>query len=87
MKPDDILLLLGILAGTLTTASFLPQVIKAHTSHHTKDLSLLMFVVLFLGVVLWIVYGALAGSLPVILANSVTLCLVVYLLYLKIKYG
>ena len=78
---------LGILAGSLTTGSFLPQVIKAHQSHHTKDLSLSMFVILVFGVVLWIFYGVLIGSLPVILANSATLCLAVYLLYLKVKYG
>lgn len=87
MKSADFLLLLGILAGSLTTGSFFPQVIKAHASHQTKDLSLLMFLVLSCGVVLWIVYGTLVGSWPVIIANSATLFLVAYLLYLKVKYG
>lgn len=81
------LFFLGIIAGALTTAAFLPQVIKAHTSRHTKDLSLLMLILTFCGLVLWLGYGALIGSLPVILANSVTLFLVAYLLYLKVRHG
>ncbi|MDD4179011.1 MAG: SemiSWEET transporter [Candidatus Margulisbacteria bacterium] len=83
----DPIFIVGITAATLTTAAFLPQVAKAHQSRHTKDLSLSMFIVLAIGVSLWIVYGVALGSIPVIAANSVTLCLMLYLVYLKIKYG
>jgi len=82
----DYLFIIGILAGTFTTISFLPQVIKAYQSKHTKDLSMLMFVVFSIGLVLWIVYGIILKALPVILANSVTLLLCLYLIYLKLKY-
>ena len=82
----DYIFIVGILAGTLTTIAFLPQVIQAYQSKHTKDLSLLMFVVFSTGLVLWIVYGIILKALPVILANSVTLLLCLYLIYLKLKY-
>jgi MtN3 and saliva related transmembrane protein len=81
------ILLIGISAAFLTTFAFLPQVIKAHQSKHTKDLSLLMYTVLSLGLILWLIYGILLNSLPIILANSITLLLCLYLLLMKIKYG
>jgi len=83
----DYLFWIGILAGTLTTVAFLPQVIKAYKSKETKDLSLVMFIIFSSGLILWIVYGLMAKALPVILANSVTLLLCFYLIYLKVKYG
>ena len=38
------------------------------------------------GVALWIVYGVVIGSLPVILANIATLVLSLMLLVFKLKY-
>jgi len=35
----DPISLIGIVAAILTTSAFLPQVIKAHVSRETKDLS------------------------------------------------
>ncbi len=83
----DTLFIIGMLAATFTTVAFLPQVIKAHTSRHTKDLSLAMFVLFSTGLVLWTVYGLALHSIPVIAANTVTLALALYLIFLKIKYG
>ena len=83
----DWILVLGIIAATLTTSALLPQLIKAHNSKHTKDLSLAMFSLSALGVFLWIIYGLALGAIPVIVANSVTLCLMLYIVYLKVKYG
>ncbi|HTY13327.1 MAG TPA: SemiSWEET transporter [Candidatus Omnitrophota bacterium] len=79
--------MIGFIAATLTTLAFLPQVIKAHTSKHTKDLSLLMYGIFSTGLMLWIVYGAVNGSLSVVVGNVLTLALSLYLVYLKIKYG
>lgn len=82
----DTITVLGLIAGTMTTASFIPQVVKAWRSRSTKDVSFWMFLLLAVGVMMWLVYGFLIGSLPVIIANAVTLVLVVTLLALKIKY-
>jgi MtN3 and saliva related transmembrane protein len=83
----DIVTLIGSTAATLTTAAFVPQVVKAHQTKETKDLSLLMYVLTAGGLILWTVYGVFLASLPIILANIVTLTLCSYLLYLKVKHG
>lgn len=82
----DYIILIGALAGILTTTAFLPQVIKAWKTKQTKDISLGMFAILTIGVALWLVYGILINSLPVIIANVVTFILALAILILKIKY-
>ncbi len=77
---------LGLAAATLTTAAFLPQVIKTWRTRQTRDISLGMFLVLCLGICLWLVYGILRGDLPLILANAVTLALAGTILAFKLKY-
>lgn len=78
--------ILGLTAGTLTTLAFLPQLIKAWKSKSTKDISLNMFVILCVGILLWIAYGFLIKSFPVIIANAVTFILCMFILYFKIRY-
>ena len=82
----DYVNLIGSIAGTLTTISFMPQVIKTYKSKSAKDLSLGMFSLFCVGIVLWLVYGLLNHDLPVIISNVVTLILSSTLLYFKIKY-
>ena len=77
---------IGLLAGALTTISFLPQVIKTWTSRSTKDISLGMFLTFCSGVVLWIIYGIAVRDLPVIATNLATLILSSTILLLKLKY-
>lgn len=83
----DLTNILGLLAGLLTTTAFLPQLIKAWKTKSLNDISLGMFVVLCTGVLLWIIYGVLIHSLPVILTNSATFVLAFSILVLKIKHG
>ena len=77
---------LGLVAGTLTTLSFLPQLLKAWKSRSTHDISIGMFSLLAVGITLWIVYGAVTNDIPVIVANSVTLVFVGLILALKLRY-
>jgi MtN3 and saliva related transmembrane protein len=79
--------ILGLLAGTFTTISFLPQVIKIWRTKSVKDISLAMFSIFSIGVFLWLIYGLFIDSLPVILANSVTLVLASTILVFKFKYS
>jgi MtN3 and saliva related transmembrane protein len=83
----DYIAVLGLIAGTLTTASFFPQVLKTIKIKETKDLSLSMYIVLATGIFMWTVYGILIGSVPVILANAVSFILATIILILKVKYG
>lgn len=78
---------IGYIAATLTTFSFLPQVIKTWKTRSTKDISLAMFIAFCAGVFLWAVYGVLIRSWPVIIANTVVLFLGGIMLVLKAKHG
>lgn len=78
--------ILGLIAGLFTTIAFVPQVIKTWKSKHAHDISLAMFSLFSSGVALWIVYGFIIGSLPVILANVVTLALALTILILKLHF-
>ena len=78
--------IIGLVAAVLTTASFLPQVFKTYKTKNTSGLSLTMYIVFFIGVMLWTVYGIYINSLSVILANSITAILALYLIFMKLKY-
>jgi MtN3 and saliva related transmembrane protein len=78
--------LLGLLAGSCTTAAFIPQVVKTWKSRSAKDLSLGMFSIFCTGVTLWLAYGLLIMDIPVIIANMVTLVLASFLLVLKLRW-
>ena len=66
---------IGFCAAVLTTLGFLPQVIKTWRTRSTKDISLGMFMVLCVGIILWITYGVLRADTPLIIGNSVILAL------------
>ncbi|HEY9487375.1 MAG TPA: SemiSWEET transporter [Chryseosolibacter sp.] len=78
--------ILGLFAGSLTTAAFLPQVIKTWKSRSAKDLSLGMFSLSSFGVAMWLVYGIAVNDVPVIAANLVTLLLTSTLLFFKLRF-
>jgi MtN3 and saliva related transmembrane protein len=82
----DGLSLLGLLAGGLTTASFVPQVRKIWKTKSAEDVSLLMFVAFCLGVSLWVVYGVLKREVAIILPNVVTLVLGAAVVWMKLKF-
>ena len=75
----------GFCAGTLTTASFVPQVLKTWRSKSTRDISLAMWLMFSIGVGVWIVYGFLTGSLAIILTNVITLVLAGTVLVIKLQ--
>ncbi len=77
---------LGLAAATLTTAAFLPQAVKTWRTRQTRDISLCMWLVLCLGICLWLAYGFLRGDLPLIIGNAITLVLAGTILALKLKY-
>ncbi|MDD3313818.1 SemiSWEET transporter [Pseudodesulfovibrio sp.] len=78
---------LGIVAGCCTTAAFAPQVVRTWRTRSVADISLGMYGLFCLGVALWLVYGLLADSLSVILANGATLVLALAVLVMKLRFG
>lgn len=79
--------IIGLLAAVLTTSSFIPQVIKTKKTKSVENLSLSMYLAMFAGVVLWLIYGLYINSVAVILANAVTAVLTLMLLNYKIRFA
>ena len=77
---------IGYLAAILTTASFVPQALRIWRTRDARAISLGMYFVFSTGVALWLAYGILVGSWPVLLANLVTLFFALSILYMKIRY-
>jgi MtN3 and saliva related transmembrane protein len=78
--------MLGLVAGVLTTVSFLPQVFKIWRSKSASDLSFVMLLFLNTGVLLWLVYGFMIKDVAVIWTNAATLILSSMILGFKVKY-
>ena len=78
--------IMGLVAAVLTTYSIVPQVHKTWRNKSTKDISLTMYLAMFLGVVLWLIYGIYHESVPMILANFITAVLLFIMVVLKLKY-
>lgn len=78
--------MIGFLAGALTTVSFLPQIVKVLKTRDTRSLSVSMYGLFTLGVFLWLVYGWIVHSPPVIFYNALTFLLSAALLAAKIRW-
>jgi MtN3 and saliva related transmembrane protein len=79
--------LVGYVAASLTTLSFVPQAWLTFRTRDVSGISLGMYSVFTLGVALWLVYGLLAGAWPVVAANAVTLALALCILGMKLRFG
>ena len=77
--------IIGLIAAVCTTFAFIPQVIKVWKTKQTMDLSLRMYSIMFIGILLWLVYGIRIDSLSIILANVVTAILVCTILVYIMK--
>jgi MtN3 and saliva related transmembrane protein len=84
MSPTEIL---GFLAAVCTTASFVPQVWHILKTRDTRAISLMMYLLFTVGVGLWLLYGIMIGSTPVVAANSITLVLALVILTCKVRWG
>jgi MtN3 and saliva related transmembrane protein len=78
---------IGSAAAVLTTASFVPQAWHSFKTRDVSGISLSMYSVFTVGVALWLLYGVLLQSWPLIIANSITLALAATILVLKLRFG
>ena len=76
--------LIGAIAGTLTTISFVPQVIKTWRSRSASDISFSMFLLFSLGVAFSLVYGLSIQAMPIVLSNTITLILSLSIICMKL---
>lgn len=78
--------IIGFVAASFTTASFVPQAWLTFKTKDVSGISLGMYSVFTVGVAAWLVYGLLLGAWPVVMANAVTLALASGILYMKLRY-
>ena len=77
----------GYIAAILTTAAFLPQLIKTLKTKKADDVSLITLIMFIIGVLCWIIYGYKISSIPILLANLITLILNFLILISKIYFS
>ena len=77
----------GYIAAILTTAAFLPQLIKTLKTKKAEDVSLVTLIMFICGVGCWIIYGYKISSIPILIANIITLILNLFILISKIYYS
>jgi MtN3 and saliva related transmembrane protein len=82
----QLITLTGLAAGTLTSLSMLPQLIKLFREKKAENISVFAFVVLIGGLTLWVVYGFLKSDLPLIITNIAALLINITMIALSLKY-
>lgn len=78
--------LIGYLAATLTTLSFVPQTVHTLRTRDVSGISLAMYSAFTLGVSLWLLYGVLLSAWPIVIANAITVSLAGTILAMKLRY-
>ena len=78
---------IGSVAAVLTTVSFIPQAWHSFKTRDVSGISLVMYSVFTLGVALWLLYGVLLHSWPLMVANSIALVLSASILGMKLRFG
>lgn len=84
--PDLTISIVGVIAATLTTSSFLPQMIKAYRTKRMQDVSPYLMGLFASGTTLWLAYGIFKSDLIIIGANVFGTAFNVILLFMKRSY-
>ena len=78
--------IIGLIAAVLTTSAYVPQAYKAWKTKSAGSVSLSMYLIMLVGITLWLVYGIHLNSISMILANSATIVLTLIIIIFKLKY-
>jgi MtN3 and saliva related transmembrane protein len=79
--------ILGLVAGAITTGSFVPQVIRVYKLKSAREISLFFTILFLVGDMLWLSYGIFLQSFPIILWNCLGGLFAIILLIGKLRYG
>ncbi len=79
--------ILGLIAGTITSITFVPQVVKIWQTKSAKDLSVAMLLLLLLGVAIWLAYGIIVKDIAIIYTNSMVMAMGLLMLYFKWRFN
>jgi MtN3 and saliva related transmembrane protein len=78
---------IGYAAAIVSGVMFVPQVFRCWRTKETKDVSFLSYTLVAVGALLWFSYGLLLKAPPILLVNSMTFLLSLFVLALKKRYG
>lgn len=79
--------ILGLVASVFTTSSFVPQVWRTWKTRDVSGISLPTYLIITIGLALWLLYGILRGDLPLIVANAVMVVLTGAITVMKISFS
>ena len=79
--------LLGLVATCFTTSSFVPQVWRTWKTRDVSGISLPTYLIITVGLTLWLLYGWLRGDLPLMVANAVMVVLTGAITMMKIRFS
>jgi MtN3 and saliva related transmembrane protein len=79
--------ILGLVASVFTTSSFVPQVWRTWKTRDVSGISLPTYLIITIGLALWLIYGILRGDLPLIVANAVMVVLTGAITVMKIVFS
>ena len=82
----DNIKILGLIAGTITSITFIPQVLQIWKTKSAKDISILMLSLLIIGVSLWLAYGIVVNDVAIIYTNGMVLAMSLLMLYFKFRF-
>jgi len=77
--------MIGLIAGLITSTATLPQVARTIRTKSTRDLSLWQPAMLSVGIALWMVYGLQLGDVPLVVMNILPLGANIILTVLKLR--
>jgi MtN3 and saliva related transmembrane protein len=83
----DVVTVVGYAAGLCSMLAFIPQFLKIYRTKSAGDISLRGFLLICVATVLWLAYGFMIDSLPMIATNIVVLAIAIGIVALRIKYG
>ena len=83
--PHALVEAVGVAAGLCSMTSFVPQLVKLIHAKRADGVSLNAYLVMVTGFVLWVAYGVLLKSWPLVGSNAVNLTLSAWILALKFR--
>ena len=78
--------ILGLVASFFTTSSQIPQVYRTYKTRDVSSISLSTYVIITIGLLLWLTYGLIKQDLPLIVANCTMVMLTFAITVMKIVF-
>lgn len=79
--------ILGLVASFFTTSSFVPQVWKTWKTRDVGGISLPTYLILTIGLGLWLIYGIYKNNLPLMVANALMVVLTGMITVMKMVFN